>query len=424
MKSTYNIILASLAMAVVLVGCKTESDTARDTQAPGPLSDVTFTPLNGGGYFRYTIPADEDYLYARAEYSTDAGQTISKTSSVYADSLVIEGLGSVKEYDVRLYAVDRYSNESEPVTVSITPLEPLVTAAFSSLDVYAGFSSVVVTMNNPNEQPIDIYVNLKGNGAEALKVYTSNKAEERIFIQGLEATPYEISAYIEDKYGNRTESRNFGTITPLTDYKLEKNTFTFLRDQYLYGDKWDYTESAWEKQTPKEEWKEIYTQDSMKNAKESNFEGNIVKFWDDLYDEDVSYSLNYFHSGTSYPFSYFIDLGREVQVSRMRLWMRNQYKWANYTVKTCEIWISNDPTPEDGILDDWEYVGTYTINKPVSDSEAALEFKEGSEFWMYPEDPKFTRPFRYLRYKAVSDWGTGTIGCMSEITLYGQDVND
>ena len=91
-------------------------------------------------------------------------------------------------------------------------------------------------------------------------------------------------------------------------------------------------------------------------------------------------------------------------------------------MKTCEIWISNDQTPEDGILDDWEYVGTYTINKPASDSETALEFKEGSEFWIYPENPTFTRPFRYLRYKAVKDWNNGSVGCMSEITLYGQDV--
>ena len=160
----------------------------------------------------------------------------------------------------------------------------------------------------------------------------------------------------------------------------------------------------------------------MKNARESRFEGHITKFWDDMTDDDASYSLNYFHSGTSYPFSYFIDLGREVQVSRMRLFMRNGNKWGTYTVRTCEIWISNDKTPEDGILDDWEYVGTYTINKPASDSEAALEFKEGSEFWMYPESPAFTRPFRYLRYKAVKDWNNGSIGCMSEITLYGQDV--
>ena len=106
----------------------------------------------------------------------------------------------------------------------------------------------------------------------------------------------------------------------------------------------------------------------------------------------------------------------------MRLFMRNLNAWGTYTVKTCEIWISNDQTPEDGILDDWEYVGTYTINKPASDSETALEFKEGSEFWIYPENPTFTRPFRYLRYKAVKDWNNGSVGCMSEITLYGQDV--
>ena len=388
------------------------------------LSNVEFTPVNGGGYFRYTIPDDEDYLYARAEYETDAGQTISRTSSVYCDSLMISGLGSVRPYEVRLYAVDNSANESDPVVVSVTPLEPNVTAIAGTLNIYPGFSALVITLENPLEEAVDIYVNIKtDDGREALKVYSSNLPEDRIFINQLEAIPYTVTAYIKDRYGNTTETMDFGTMTPLEDYELSKDQFTFLRDQLLYGSNWDYSESQWEDQHPYEEYMPMYTKDSMKNAKETNYEGSIAKFWDGMYDEDVQYSLNYFHSGVSYPFSYFIDLGREVCISRLRIWQRNQYQWARYSVKTFHIYISNDPDPSDGVLDDWEYVGEYTLNKPAGEAEAKLEFTEGSEFWVYPDDPQFTRPFRYLRFKAVKDFDNGTIGCMSEITLYGKEAN-
>ena len=68
-------------------------------------------------------------------------------------------------------------------------------------------------------------------------------------------------------------------------------------------------------------------------------------------------------------------------------------------------------------------MGEYTLNKPAGEAEAKLEFTEGSEFWVYPDDPQFTRPFRYLRFKAVKDFDNGPIGCMSEITLYGKEAN-
>ena len=60
---------------------------------------------------------------------------------------------------------------------------------------------------------------------------------------------------------------DFGTMTPLEDYELSKDQFTFLRDQLLYGSNWDYSEPQWEDQHPYEEYMPMYTKDSMKNAK-------------------------------------------------------------------------------------------------------------------------------------------------------------
>lgn len=417
-------LLCLCAMPAAMASCLTETLSDKDTAAPGQIKDVTFKPMNGGGCLRYTIPADPDFLYVRAEYELDNGMVISRTSSIYCDSLLINGMGTVKEYAVKMYSVDRDSNESEPLIIKVTPLEPTVKALYGNLKIFAGFSSVVVTMDNPQGEPVDVYVKLKASdGTEALKVYSTNQEKERIFIQGLNPIEYQVSAYIVDHYGNSTEEKAFGALTPKTDYELEKGTWSFLRDQLLYGNHWDYSNPQWEKQTPFPEWMATYKQDSLKNAKETNFEGDVKKFFDGQVDEDASQSLNYFHSGTNYPFSYFFDLGRTVRISRMRLWQRNSYAWSKYSVKTCEIYVSNDPDPKDGILDDWTYVGTYSLNIPSSEIEKKKQILEGTESWIYPDNPDFTRPFRYLRYKAVKDFSNGTIGSMSEITLYGENVD-
>lgn len=420
MKYIYSIFAFVVLLAVA---CQTETRLDRDTTAPGQISNVTFTPANGGGCFKFTIPSDPDYLYTRAEYTIDNGQVLSKTASVYSDSLVINGMGTVKPYTVKLYSVDRAANESQPVIMEVTPLEPTVSALINFLNIFPGFSSVAVTMQNPQEEPVDIYIKIKGaDGREALKVYASKDADERFYVKGLEAKPYEVSAHIVDHYGNVTKEKNFGTMTPKVDYELSKKAWTFLRDQRLYGSHWDYTEADWNKQKPYPEYQATYKKDSLMNARETNFEGDIKKFWNGQTDTDPKFSLDYFHSGMNYPFSYYIDLGREVQISRLRIWQRSSCQWARYSCKTFDIYVSNDKNPEDGILDDWTFVGRYSLVKPADPVEARREFQEGSEFWIYPDNPDFTRPFRYLRWKAVEDFNQGTIACMSELTLYGKDM--
>ena len=79
-------LLAACVLATGVISCKTESDDAREKVAPSPITYAEFTPTNGGGYFKFTAPDDEDFLYVRAEYTIDNGQVISRSSSVYSDS--------------------------------------------------------------------------------------------------------------------------------------------------------------------------------------------------------------------------------------------------------------------------------------------------------------------------------------------------
>lgn len=410
----------------LLIGCKSKED--RYTNIPQPLTNISFTPNNGGGYFLYTIPQDIDFLYAMAEYTLDNNTTVRKTSSVYSDTLFIEGLGTVKEYEVKLYSVNRTENKSQPVTVKITPLESNVNSVVQTLSAKAGFASIIIDWENPLQQKIDICVNIKSGEQEALKIHSSTSPKDRFSLDNLSYQPYELSVFIRDNYGNETKPIPLGEITPYQDGKLLKNSWSFLYDYLLYGDKWDAgIDPNPINQQPQKEYLHLYVSDSLKNAPEVCQESSIWKFWDDEIDDFDKLNLNYFITCYSnFPFSYFIDLGRTVQASRLKIWQRawrdgniDSY-YAGQNVKTFEIWISDDSNPADGIFDGWEYVGRYTIVKPSDPVEAKNEAISGHHFILYPDNPHFTKPFRYLRFKGINTFDAGTTsGCSSEISLYG-----
>lgn len=413
------IVIALMFILTVTVSCD-DADKDKDNQAPAPITNIRFTPNNGGGYFLYDIPNDPDFLYVRADYTIDSGETISKTSSTYSDTLFIEGLGQIKEYPVKLYTVDRNENISLPVNMNITPLYPNTDAVLKTVIAKPGFSSLILDWENELMQSIDVYVEVKVDGKEATKVYSSNLKKDRFMINNLEGKSHNISVYVKDTYGNMSEIKDCGSITPLIDGKIAKQTWSFLRNEFLYGKNWDYSSSkdpALQKPFPA--YQGTFRDDSLKNARESHFEGRIQKFWDDEYDSSVKQNLNYFHTGPqSYPFSYFIDMGHPIRASRVAVWQRDAGLYAGENVIVFQIWISDDANPDDGITA-WEMVGTYTIVKPSDPIVAKNEALNGHHFILYPDNPRFTKPFRYLRYKALKRGSAGNTGCTSEITLYG-----
>ena len=417
----------TIAVAAVSLFYSCNDTLEVENTPPGQVTNVTFTPLYGGGYFTYTIPDDEDFLYTRAEYIIDTGKKISKTSSVYSDTLFIEGFGQEKEYEVKIYSVDRNSNESQPVIQRVTPLAPTTSAVLETVQVQPGFSSLVLDWTNVLRQNITIYVEVEVGDTKATKIYASNLAKDRYIIENLKGVPHTVNVHIRDTYENRTETRSFGQMTPLIDGPISKRQWSFLRNNLLYGDKWDYNSSSNPfEQRPLEAYLGTWRDDSMKNARETYYEGRIEKFWDNEYDYEPKLNLNYFHTGPqSYPFSYFIDMGREIKGSRFKIWQRNAWGmlYGGENVEIWEIWISDDKYPSDGVFDGWELVGRYRISQPSNVIEARNEARNGHEYMFYPENPRFTKPFRYLRYKGIKQYGNGNSGCTSEITVFGTEAD-
>lgn len=416
-----------LLFVTISVFTACEEMTKIDTTPPGQVTNVIFTPQYGGGYFTYTIPTDEDFLYTRAEYIIDTGQKISKTSSIYSDTLFIEGFGQEKEYEVKIFAADRYSNESQPVIMKVKPAAPTTSAVLQTVRVQPGFSSLVIDWANELRQNVTVYAQVKVGDTQATKIYASNLEKDRFIIDNLKGVPHTVSVFIKDTYGNQTEIKDFGQMTPLMDGAISKKQWSHLRDQLLYGDKWDYNSSTDPfKQTPLPDYKGTYRDDSLKNARLTYYEGRIEKFWDNEYDYQPKLNLNYFHTGPqSYPFSYFIDMGREIKGSRFKIWQRDAWDqlYGGENVEIWEIWISDDKNAADGVFDGWEFVGRYRINKPANVIDQRNEARDGHEYMFYPENPRFTKPFRYLRYKGIKQFSNANSGCTSEITIFGTEAD-
>ena len=160
-----------------MINTSCSDDDEKDTMAPGQISNVRFVPNYGGGYFLYDIPEDPDFLYVRADYTVDSGEKVSKTSSTYNDTLFVEGFGQVKEYEVKLYSVDRNENVSAPVVQVITPLEANTNTVAATLTVRPGFSALIAEWTNELQQTVDVYVRLSDGETVAEKVLSSNSKD-------------------------------------------------------------------------------------------------------------------------------------------------------------------------------------------------------------------------------------------------------
>jgi len=418
--------------------CNSNDDSDGDTTPPSQAANITFKPNNGGGIFFYDVPEDEDFLFVKAVYTLDNNETIYKASSFYADSIGIEGLGTVKPYNVKLISVDRSGNESQAVVEEITPLEPLPNIILENLKVIPSFSSAYVTWDNPQRQNIVVGITHVVDGESIVKKYSSNELKDNLLIDNLDVRSYDFTVDIADEYGNITTTKEYNDIITLGDGLLDKSKFSFLRDEYLpdsmnltwveldaTGQEVEITETMQRADKPGS-YKGIDGTEHNWNAAEVSIDGVIQDFWDGIIDDGVLRNKNFFSTGGNgtVPFSYYIDLGQEVQMSRFRVWQRDWdwaatgndqggYAYTSENVKIFELWISNDK-------ENWERVTTANIVKPFDEVEAKLEQIAGHHFIAYPEAPRFTKPFRYLEYRGLQRFdGQNDLCVASEISIYG-----
>lgn len=224
MRKNIYFIMAVFTLSVFF-GCKPEKDRpAGGTWNSEPLKGYEVTPINGGATITYDIPRDEDILYVMAEYERN-GKLFTEKSSVYKNSLTIEGFNTTDKVKARLYKVNKQEQKSKPLEVEFEPMESLVSIAHNSLSNVKGFGGIVSSWQNPQKTELGVrlmYKNeAKNNELETKEVYFSSLDNDLHSFRGFDPKETTFAIVFEDKWGNISDTTWYIT-TPYFETAIPK----------------------------------------------------------------------------------------------------------------------------------------------------------------------------------------------------------
>jgi hypothetical protein len=396
------LLVVYMLFATVFTACK--EDVTVDTTAPGNVTNVSYKPTNGGAVLTFTAPADNDLLYVKAVYTNSLGKEVFKVSSHYSDTIEIDGFNDETPQIVKLYAVDRSNNNSEPTEIEVTPFKSFIYHVQQSVVMKEDLGGVRISWDNPDKKTVFVYVDFSKDGKMYERILSSSLSSSVIMIRGLEPEYYTFSIRVEDFNGNKTDKLEVGTYKPLLEQKIDKTPWTLLQNLSVDGD--------------------IY-------------EGKLINFFDDVIDtKEVNTDNSYFiinrgeNGGMlNWPLNIVIDLHKNVIVNRFVVWQRafwynnpeqngvstNYYYYQEENMRSFSISISTD-----NLI--WTPIGTFDIGDPRDEAgnipaDAIKAAINGHEFNL----ESVTTPFRYMKFSVLSNYGSETNVYGSEITLYGLD---
>ena len=403
MNKQLNKLLTASLLFFSLFGCKEEGRLDHiDDSAPAPaqVTNVTVHNTSGGAVLKYTVPKDENLLYVLAKYEIQSGVIRENKSSYYKDSLVLEGFGDTRTYDVALYSVGKNEKASEPVPVQVNPTTAPIHMTTKSLR--AGFGGVAVDVQNPGKADLAIVLmgDTAGIGYQApLQTFYTSAERASFNYRGLDTVPCNFSVYLSDRWNNISDTEE-ATLTPMFEEFIPKNSWVAL---HLPNDTWEQEFPTWD----------------------------VPRMWDNEYGEWNGYNLQQI---TDLPFWFTIDLGRTIVMSRLKLWQftPDNYLWGNYVPKNFELWGSMNPSP-DGNWDNWIPLGKFEMVKPSPGTAITAEdiafAKQGVDFELTSGSEFAPNPFvpiRYFRFKLLDTFSgprERDFIMICEIEIYGRIMN-
>lgn len=406
----------SLAMTLVVTGCTDNIlEPLEHNSAPlGTVSNVTHENQPGGATITYTLPDEQDLLYVKAEYTLATGQKMQVKSSFYNNSLAVEGFADTKPHVVTLYAVNRSETVSEPVQVTITPLESPIWAVMRSLgndsgdrsaNVKPAFAGVYLHALNLSRANVAILVMEKNDKGDWTtnpnSIYTTQDTISKT-IRGLSIEPHHFAITVRDRWLNTTDTI-YKDITPFPEVELDKSKFG---------------NAAFPGDTP--HWSE--------NSLSGMWDGDILN-WPKVYVTHPS-------ALTTIPQHVVtIDTGVLIKMSRIKIWDYPEYKpsgaYARSYYNTGNLkdfviygWPLNTPPTEAG-FDGWVPLGHFHEVKPSGlplGQMSTEDYNAAAAGFSWDFDPS-APAVRYLRLKSLSNWeGLGTLS-IAEIKIYGAPAN-
>ncbi|SDD72747.1 DUF5000 domain-containing lipoprotein [Niabella drilacis] len=386
MKRMINRWCIGLLAVLVMQACR-QADIApvvNDGVAPGPVTGLSVTNLSGAATIKYNLPPDGDVLYVKAVYKTKQGLEREAKVSYYNNTITVVGFADTDPYEVKLYAVDKGGNESQPASVTVNPLTPPYKTIRNSLQAVANFGGIDVSFENATEADIAMVVLAPDELGDLTAINTNyTTLKEGTFItRDLKAVETNFGIYVRDRWGNISDTLNV-SLTPIFEEKLDRTRMKALvlpTDASLgYG-----------------------------GSVAGLFDGNITG--------------TYYHTGDggTMPKWFTYDMGVTAKISRMSWWMRPGFYYDLHSPRVVEIWGSNSPAP-DGSFNGWTLLTTHEQIKPsglpngklsTADNDAAVA---GETITMPVTAPKV----RYIRFKTLSNWSAGTYVQIFEIAMWG-----
>jgi hypothetical protein len=385
--------LASLCLVFSLFSCAEEPIGRQpvDGDAPNPVQNVTWKPTPGGAIFYYDLPDNEDLLYVKAVYSRDEGVQSESRSSIYADSLVVEGFGDTQQKNVSLYAVDRSGNLSAPFVQPVTPLEPNIYHIANSLELVSDFGGIRARWTNESGEEFAIVVSQKDSASNEFvpmeRIYsTVREGDVSIGNSEMPSVPSEFTVYAQDRWGHSTEIKSY-TLTPLFLAEFDKGIFrgvSLPNDAIVMGGM------------------------------------PITNLWDGSRSNIVAVQ----GGDMIMPKSLTFDMGILANVYRIQfLWRIDpNWEWRGGSASRMKLYgcAELDPT---GNWDSWTEIYDYISVKPSglpkgqNTAEDLEKFNAGELFEIDPSLPKM----RYLRIRIYETWAAGDNFQLGEVTVYGDN---
>lgn len=397
MNKSYRVFWSVGCVLLLVLACSREKYVGPLEGGPGPapVSDASFRALPGAAVIKYKLPSSENLRYVKAVYEIRPGVQRESISSQYKDTVLVDGFPSVKEYEVKLYAVSEGEKLSDPVSIKVTPLTPPLLEAFHSLSFSETFGGTTITFDNSGEASLAVTLLTPDSAGRLREVetYYTKALQGRHSLRGFPSQPRLFGAVIRDRWGNYSDTVT-KTLTPVFEELIPKNLFKIvaLPTDVAGG----HGGATW----------------------------TLDKIWDGAFGAG---SLQ-FHTrpGSGIPQWFTFDMGRLCYLSRYKFYHRagNQYVYQLGAPRKWEVWGSATAPDPSGGWNGWTKLMDCESYKPsgegpITAEDVSYAVDQGEDF-VFPEQT----PVRYLRFKINETWGYLDYIYIAEMTFWGDaDIN-
>jgi len=379
------------------VSCEKElefrSPLGTDSSAPSQISNPQVISLPGKVKITYKVPTDPNLAYVKAEFTLKSGELFETKSSIFSDTLTVEGFADTNEHEVRLYSVSKSEVVSAPLVVKVKALEPPFLKVFESIQVNSAFGGYNLIAKNAAKENVAIQVMTK-NEFRQFEVNNFRSVKTRVEdiiskIRNLDTTNQEMAVFVKDRWGNSSDTL-YTSIKPLFEQEFPSQDF---RTYTLPGD------------AP-----QVYNGARLEYA------------WDGRYGWPWT-SFTHQIDGGPGPHMITFDMGRAGKISR--IWIRpypegNRWYYLT-TMKRFEVYGSVNPSANGALDASWSLLGTFENKKPSGlpygndSADDQVIASAGFNYEIEVDKPAV----RYIRVRCLENFAGGTAQSINEIKIYG-----